>query len=129
MQLMSKIKFQYFYLHSEKSFDDIDLWLRDLKTNASPDIKIFLIGNKADLEECRKIPKDQAEKFKDEYELDLFMETSAKIRLNAQEIFVEAANLLYKDYTKYKKRISLPSKESKTLLKLENEKFKKDKCC
>jgi len=31
------------------------------------------------------------------------METSAKTGLNAQEIFVEAAKLLYKDFTKFKK--------------------------
>ena len=38
------------------------------------------------------------EKFKEEYELDLFMETSAKTGYNAQELFIEAAKILYKDY-------------------------------
>ena len=36
-------------IHSRKSFDNIELWLKDLKINSSPDIKIFLIGNKTDL--------------------------------------------------------------------------------
>ena len=43
------------------------------------------------------------EKFKEEYELDLFMETSAKTGYNAQELFIEAAKILYKDYNEYKK--------------------------
>ena len=32
------------------------------------------------------------------------METSAKTGLNAQELFVEAGKLLYREYTKYKKK-------------------------
>jgi len=78
------------------------LWLKDLKSNASPDIKIFLIGNKADLEDQRRIQKETAQKFKDDYELDLFMETSARTGMNAQELFAEAAKLLFQDYCKYK---------------------------
>ena len=72
-----------------------------MKANACPDIKIFLIGNKADLENERKIPKEKAENFKNDYEIDLFMETSAKTGMNAQELFIEAANLLFQDYCKY----------------------------
>ena len=44
-------------MYSQKSYDDIDLWLKDLKANACPDIKIFLIGNKADLEDKRVVMK------------------------------------------------------------------------
>ena len=97
-----------------KSFQDIEIWLKELKTHANPDIKVFLIGNKVDLEENRKVPTEKAEKFKQEYELNLYMETSAKTGLNAREIFVEAARRLLKDYNKYKKideenKIKLPS--------------------
>ena len=69
--------------------------------NSSPDIKIFLIGNKADLEENRRVNKKDAEKYKEEYDLDFLIETSAKTGMNAQEIFVEAARTLYKDYFLY----------------------------
>ena len=69
--------------------------------NSSPDIKIFLIGNKADLEDKRLINKKDAEKYKEDYDLDYFIETSAKTGMNAQEIFVEAARTLYKDYSLY----------------------------
>jgi GTPase SAR1 family protein len=72
-----------------------------------------LIGNKVDLEDRyvdelifrRKIPLEVANKFKDDLNLDLFMETSAKSGFNAKNVFVEAAKTLYTDYLKYKDRI------------------------
>ena len=133
MRLMSKYKifinvYVINYMNSEKSYEDIDSWLKDLKSNASPDIKIFLIGNKADLEEQRRIPKEKAEGLKNDYELDLFMETSAKTGLNAQELFAEAAKLLFQDYCKYK---VIKSKKEGEQLKAEtnSEPQKKKKCC
>ena len=44
---------------SEKSFEDIDLWIKDLRSNSSPDIKLFLIGNKADLDETRQLKQSK----------------------------------------------------------------------
>ena len=82
-----------FFLFSEKSFNDIDAWLKDLKTNSSPDIKVFLIGNKCDMENARKVDTERAKKFKEDYNLDLFMETSAKLGTNVQQLFIEAARL------------------------------------
>ena len=79
------------------------MWLKDLKANSSPDVKIFLIGNKVDLEEERIISKEMAEKFKSDYDLDFFMETSAKTGFNTQELFVKAAKVLFEDYNEYKK--------------------------
>ena len=90
------------------------MWLKELKTHANPDIKIFLIGNKIDLEDQRKVTTEEAKKFKDDYMLNLYMETSAKSGINAREIFVEAARILHKEYNQYKKvdekkKIILPS--------------------
>ena len=78
--------------------------MKDLKANSNPDIKVFLIGNKIDLEESRLVTKEQAMKFKEDFELDLFMETSAKTGFNTQELFVQAAKVLYDDYMKYKQK-------------------------
>ena len=79
------------------------MWLKELKTHANPDIKVFLIGNKIDLVESRKVTSEEAKKFKDDYMLNLYMETSAKTGFNAKEIFIEAARVLYKEYNQYKK--------------------------
>ena len=57
---------------------------------------------KIDLEKDRKITKEEGEKFKEVNKLDYFMEASAKTGVNAQNIFVQAAKMLYEDYLKYK---------------------------
>ena len=85
-----------------------------MKTHANPDIKIFLIGNKIDLEDSRKITTEEAKKLQTDYEFNLYMETSAKTGFNAKEIFIEAAKVLYKEYNEYKKadeekKIKLPN--------------------
>ena len=79
------------------------MWLKELKTHSNPDIKIFLIGNKIDLADSRKVTEEEAMKFKDDYMLNLYMETSAKTGFNAREIFIEAARVLFKEYNQYKK--------------------------
>ncbi len=89
------------------------MWLKDLKANSNPDIKVFLIGNKIDLEESRLVTKEQALKFKEDFELDLFMETSAKTGFNTQELFVQAAKVLYDDYMKYKQKNKKPNERIK----------------
>ena len=90
------------------------MWLKELKTHSNPDIKVFLIGNKIDLVDARKVTEEEARKFKDDYMLNLYMETSAKTGFNAREIFIEAARVLYKEYNQYKKvdeekKIKLPN--------------------
>ena len=116
-------------IYSSKSFDDIDLWLKDLRANSNPDIKVFLIGNKADLEDSRQVSKEEGMRYKNDQGLDLFMETSAKTGFNTQELFIEAAKILFEDYNKYK----LKPKKSGEKLKLENDnnvnENKKKGCC
>jgi GTPase SAR1 family protein len=60
--------------------------LKELKTHANPDVKVFLIGNKSDLEAHRHVNKEVAEKYKEDTKLDLFMEASAKTGFNAQNV-------------------------------------------
>ena len=102
---------------------------------SNPDIKIFLIGNKSDLEEKRKVPLEDEKTFKEENAIHYFSETSAKNGINAKEVFVEAAKLLYKEHLKYRERkakpsltdnekFPLPSKENKN-----KKNRKKGGCC
>ena len=60
-----------------------------------------MVGNKADLEEERRITKEEGLKYKEEQNLDLFMETSAKTGLNIKNVLIEAAKILYKDSLDY----------------------------
>jgi GTPase SAR1 family protein len=62
---------------------------------------VIFIGNKIDLENERKITEEEGKKLAEDYEVNLFMETSAKTGFNAQELFVKAAELLNKEFEQY----------------------------
>ncbi len=49
----------------------------------------------------RKVPKEEAEIFKSNYNLEFFQETSAKTGLNAKNMLIEATKVLYRDYERY----------------------------
>ena len=89
-------------IDNKESFKNLEIWLNELKVNSNPDVKIFLIGNKSDLESNREVSNKEAENFKMENSVNLFMEASAKTGFNAQEIFIEASKILYDEYQKYK---------------------------
>jgi Ras-related protein Rab-11A len=38
-------------IDNRNTFNDIDTWLKELRTHANPDVKLFLIGSKCDLED------------------------------------------------------------------------------
>ena len=114
---MSKFLFIIIVLYSKKSFDDTKSWLEDLRKNSLPDLKIFLIGNKSDLEESRLVTKEQGIKFKEENNLYFFTEASAKSEKDAQEIFIEAAKVLYQDYLENKKSATITEKKISSEIK------------
>ena len=89
-------------IDNKESFDNVSQWLEELKSQANPDIRIFLVGNKSDLEENRKVAEDSAKSYAEMKKIDLFFETSAKTGFNAKNVLIEAAKILYGDYLKYK---------------------------
>jgi small GTP-binding protein len=131
-------------IDDKNSFINVTKWIKEIKLQSSPDIKMILIGNKADLENKRKVTKDMAHEFADTNKIKLFLETSAKTGFNAQNIFIEAAKLLYEQHLKFKDRVSRPesvasvvardSTQSATLNIMNNEEEnenvrKKWRCC
>ena len=81
----------------KKTFTDLNKWLDEIKNNADSDIKIALVGNKIDLQDNRDVTKEEALEFKNNKNLDLIFESSAKHGDNSKDIFFETAKLLYKD--------------------------------
>lgn len=83
------------------SFARAKTWVKELQRQANPDIVIALAGNKADLcargdiRSKRAVDFDEARGYAEENGL-LFMETSAKIALNVNEIFTSIAERLPK---------------------------------
>ena len=100
----SSLAIMVYSITSKESFDNVDTWLKELKMHSNPDAKVFLIGNKQDLEESRVVSKEEGEKYAKEIGINSFMETSAKTGFNAQNVFIEAAKVLYDDYSKYTER-------------------------
>ena len=126
-------------INSKDSFDNIEMWLRELRTHSNPDAKVFLIGNKIDLENERKITREQGESYAKSNKLNLFIESSAKTGFNSNKIFIKAAKMLYDEHLKYKDAedsTTTPSEEGaqndkKTLEMMKQPITKKEKggCC
>ena len=91
-------------INSRESFIHINQWLKEVRLQSHPDVKIILIGNKADLINERTVTYEEAKKFKEENQLLYFEEASAKTGINSKEVFTEAARILYNEHKKYKTR-------------------------
>ena len=97
----ASLAFMVYAINSKESFLNINKWLKEVKINSNPDIKIILIGNKSDLDNERQVSYEEAKKFKEENQISYFEETSAKTGLNAKKVFEEAAKILYDDHKSY----------------------------
>uniref|UniRef100_A0A2K6JRR8 small monomeric GTPase n=2 Tax=Rhinopithecus TaxID=542827 RepID=A0A2K6JRR8_RHIBE len=74
----------------EKSFENIQNWMKSIKENASAGVERLLLGNKCDMEAKRKVQKEQADKLAREHGIRFF-ETSAKSSMNVDEAFSSLA--------------------------------------
>lgn len=75
---------------SEKSFDNIKNWIRNIEEHASSDVEKMILGNKCDVQERRQVSRERGEQLAIEYGIK-FMETSAKSSLNVEEAFFTLA--------------------------------------
>ena len=104
----SSLALLVYAIDEKNSFIHLDSWLNEIRTHGNPDINIFVIGNKVDLENKRLISRELAKDFVEKNNAKLFLETSAKTGFNAQNVFIEATKLLYEQHLQFKDRISRP---------------------
>ena len=127
-------------IDNRDSFDNLDSWLDEIKSQTHPNLKIFLIGNKADLEDQRVVKTKEAEELAKEHNLDFFLETSAKTGFNTKEVFVKAAKILLDNYKKYenegresnvseKNSLTLSAQQDDPEIEKGNEDKKRNKRC
>lgn len=75
---------------NEKSFQNINNWIKNIAEHASADVEKMILGNKCDMEDKRKVSKERGEKLAVENGIK-FMETSAKQSHNVEEAFFTLA--------------------------------------
>ena len=118
-------------VNNPKSFEGLEVWLKDLRQQTEQEIPIFIVGNKSDME--KKVPTEDAKIFSTSNRTKYFAECSARSGYNVKEIFNEAAKQLYESYKKYQSKNKAPGNNRLKLDKKEDDNnkdnTKKKKCC
>ena len=115
----------------KSTFENIDNWLLDLKTNGDKDILIILIGNKADLLEKREVSIEEAQTKAEQYNI-AFLETSAKTGDNIVKAFTELVTQVYNTNISTQQNnfeIEENNSDGVNLVNKSEEKTKKKGCC
>ena len=79
---------------NEASFQSISTWYEQAVKEAGKDVSLILVGNKCDLENERKVSKEQGEE-KAKAMNASFFETSALSKVNIDDIFNEIVNNIF----------------------------------
>ncbi|CAD8079644.1 unnamed protein product [Paramecium sonneborni] len=83
-----------FDITDRSSFDNLDKWLKDIELNTQS-IVIMLVANKIDIQDQRKVSKQEAAQFAFEHKL-AYLETSAKDGTGIQQAFEQLATEIVK---------------------------------
>jgi len=75
------------------SFQQVNKWIDDVRTERGHDVIIMLVGNKTDLADKRQVPIDEGEKKAQDLNV-MFIETSAKAGYNVKQLFKRIAAAL-----------------------------------
>jgi len=113
---------------SERSFENIKNWMRNIEEHAADDVEKMIIGNKCDREvdgdentgaNARVISKEKGQNLAMEHGVTFF-ETSARDGINVEEAFVTIARKI-KDNLEAKKEEDLNRNGGKTKIKIGEE--------
>ena len=109
------------------SFQNLDLWFKELKDHADPNILIVLVGNKNDLIHLRQVKTGNGIAFAKKHNIQ-FIETSALDSTGVETAFTlilsDIFNLMDKSFNKENKSEIELNEENPKLLEVKN-----SKCC
>jgi small GTP-binding protein len=116
-----------FDVTSRKTFDNVNLWLEEIKEHFDNPC-LVLLGNKVDIEKEKwEVTKEEIEQFAKKKNMAYF-ETSAKTSKGINESFVHLANIAYDKIEKHKKEEpEEDNDDNKIEIKPENKKKKEKK--
>ena len=114
---------------SRESFNNLENWIKQLRRKA-PFAKIILLGNKCDNKDEREVSYEEGKEICDKYNLEYFMEVSAKSDLKGSNFMEIGAIALYKEYESNGNEISGGILNESIMLNYSNASTKiKDPCC
>ena len=118
-----------FAINDISSFENVEYWISEVKKNSFPGIRLFLVGNKSDLENERTVNKEIIDALILKYNIDYYIETSAKDGNKVIDLFKEIALFLYDDYINYNEKTYLENQRKSYYLDRDSVTSKKEKNC
>ena len=136
----SSLAIVVYAVNSSESFEDLDMWFKELRIHSNPDIKIVLVGNKTDLVDERVVTTKQGEEFAKLNKVNKFIESSAKEGINTQSTFIDIARLLFEEHMRYRELDKYSQSDKRSVSELNQSvdfgskivpstRFEKKKCC
>jgi hypothetical protein len=77
----------FFYsIEKQETLSRLAVWVREVKDNVHEETVFFLVGTKLDLEDVRKVGKEEGEAYGKEIKAAFFQEISSKTGENVKEV-------------------------------------------
>ena len=80
------------------TFQNLTTWYNEVMAQSEPQVIVFLVGNKKDMEDKREVSQERVEAFKREKGIQFHFETSAKTGENIESLFITASKILYHNF-------------------------------
>ena len=109
---------------NSETYDNVENWISQIKEESSPNVIIYIVGNKIDMENERKVTTEEGKKIADDYKLP-FIETSAKSDININETFEDLVERIDVVYSQLETAPGVVPISGNKLVKENNKK----KCC
>ena len=109
---------------NNESFQTLDYWVEEIKSNSQELSRMILVGNKCDIEEGRQVKKEEGKEYAKKKELK-FYEVSAKDGTNVNKAFDD----LIKDILSTYSPTELSKKRASKMLSVPMPQQKKKSCC
>lgn len=89
----------FFYsLEKMETFERLGAWVKEVREHVHEETVYYLVGTKLDLEDVRRVPKEEGEGYCKSIKATFFLEISSKTGENVKELFDKIAKHLFKKY-------------------------------